>query len=162
MEEEHSRGEQTEQEEERLRDALWTSIVDLECAPISEAEQGKFHQKCNRRRNTSLDPQFHVLHSWAWRCAHYLKELGWDGRIWVSPATCSGLIENTGCELEVCDEMPFTHLEREERGREDATKAESNGCECNSPTGLKPAPRTSEAHRGRKHEEVGGKERKKD
>jgi hypothetical protein len=23
-----------------------------------------------------LDPQFHVLHSRAWRCAHYLKELG--------------------------------------------------------------------------------------
>ena len=31
----------------------------------------------------------------------------------------------------------------------DATKAESNGCEVNSPTGLKPAPRTSEAHRGK-------------
>jgi hypothetical protein len=26
---------------------------------------------------------------------------------------------------------------------EDAAKAESNGCECNSPTGLKPAPSTS-------------------
>jgi len=30
----------------------------------------------------------------------------------------------------------------------DATKAESNGCECNSPAGLKPAPSTSWAHRG--------------
>jgi hypothetical protein len=26
---------------------------------------------------------------------------------------------------------------------DDAAKAESNGCECNSPTGLKPAPSTS-------------------
>ena len=34
----------------------------------------------------------------------------------------------------------------------DATKAESNGCEVNSPTGLKPAPRTSEAHRGNREE----------
>ena len=28
----------------------------------------------------NLDPQFHVLHSRAWRCAHYLKELGTKGR----------------------------------------------------------------------------------
>ena len=35
----------------------------------------------------------------------------------------------------------------------DATKAESNGCEVNSPTGLKPAPRTSEAHRGKQRQE---------
>lgn len=34
------------------------------------------------------------------------------------------------------------------KGKVYATKAESNGCECNSPTGLKPAPSTSWAHRG--------------
>ena len=81
----------------------------------------------------NLDPQFHVLHSRAWRCAHYLKELGTKGR------------GGRGRRRKEWNRAGNT-----------ASKAESNGCECNSPTGLKPAPRTSEAHRGKNQEESGG------
>ena len=62
-------------------------------------------------------------------------------------AQCSEIIamSMSSGEEEEEDHRSYAHS----LNHSDATKAESNGCEVNSPTGLKPAPRTSEAHRGK-------------
>ena len=52
----------------------WTGM----CAQSQKRSRVSFIIGFGRRMKKlqDLDPQFHVLHSRAWRCAHYLKELG--------------------------------------------------------------------------------------